>query len=183
VKIKKLFIALFLVSAAFILLNSFGIAQAEYPQNNLLFPADPEGCTVIIVGKDASVDGSVMSTHTCDCGICDWTFRFVPAADHKSGSVRKIYHISQYVTWPPSKGLKWEKCKDDYTGTDIPQVSHTSAYIHGMFGYMNENQVAIGESIEKHNTFSPYRSDNPYPTGNGKSQNRPRCHKDHGFIS
>ena len=145
-KIKKLLIALFFISAAFILFTSLGNAQAECSQNDHLFPADPEGCTVIIVGKDASVDGSVMSTHTCDCGICDWTFRFVPAADHKSGSVRKIYHISQYVTWPPSKGLKWEKCKDDYTGTDIPQVLHTCAYIHGMFGYMNENQVAIGES-------------------------------------
>lgn len=145
-KVKKLFMVLFLVSITALLYSSFGIAQAEYPEEDMIFPADPDGCTVIIVGKDASADGSVMSTHTCDCGICDWTFRYVPAADHKSGAVRKIYHISQYITWPPSKGLKWEKYKDDYTGTDIPQVLHTCAYIHGMFGYMNENQVAIGES-------------------------------------
>jgi hypothetical protein len=59
---------------------------------------DKDGCTVIIVGKDASVDGSVMTTHTCDCGICDWTFRHIPAADHKPGSIRKIYHVSQYRT-------------------------------------------------------------------------------------
>jgi dipeptidase len=105
-----------------------------------------EGCTSILVGKKASVDGSTMTTHTCDCGICDWTFRFVPAADHEEGDVRKIYHINQYNTWPPEQGLKWEKYKDDYTGLDIPQVAHTYAYIHGMFGYMNENQVALGES-------------------------------------
>ena len=55
-----------------------------------------EACTVILVGKDASTDGSVMTTHTCDCGTCDWTWRHVPAADHKPGEMRKIYHISQY---------------------------------------------------------------------------------------
>jgi len=105
-----------------------------------------EGCTVIIVGKDASTDGSVMTTHTCDCGLCDWTFRRVPAADHKPGSTRKIYHISQYRTWPPSEGLKWDLIKKDYAGIDIPEVRHTYGYVHGSFGYMNDKQVAIGES-------------------------------------
>ncbi|MBN2264698.1 MAG: C69 family dipeptidase [Candidatus Aminicenantes bacterium] len=105
-----------------------------------------EGCTSILVGKDASADGSTMTTHTCDCGICDWTWRHVPAADHKPGSTRKIYHISQYKTWPPSEGLKWDLYKNDFTGLEIPQVAHTYAYHHGMFGYMNEKQVAIGES-------------------------------------
>jgi len=105
-----------------------------------------EGCTSILVGKDASTDGSTMTTHTCDCGICDWTFRYIPAADHQEGDVRKIYHISQYKTWPPEQGVKWERYKDNYTGLDIPQVPHTYAYIHGMFGYMNEKQVGMGES-------------------------------------
>jgi dipeptidase len=107
---------------------------------------DKDGCTVIIVGKDASADGSVMTTHTCDCGVCDWTFRHVPAADHKPGSTRKIYHISQYRTWPPAEGLKWDLYRKDYAGIDIPEVAHTYAYHHGAFGYMNDKQVAIGES-------------------------------------
>ncbi len=105
-----------------------------------------DGCTVIIVGKDASTDGSVMSTHTCDCGLCDWTWRYVPAVDHKPGSMRKIYHINQFRTWPPKEGLKWEKYKDDFTDLEIPEVSHTYAYFNGSFGYMNDMQVAIGES-------------------------------------
>jgi dipeptidase len=103
-------------------------------------------CTVIIVGKDASTDGSVMTTHTCDCGLCDWTWRHVPAADHKPGSTRKIYHVHQYKTWPPSEGLKWDLYKKDFTGLEIPEVPRTYAYHHGMFGYMNEKQLAIGES-------------------------------------
>jgi len=105
-----------------------------------------EACTVIIVGKEASTDGSVMSTHTCDCGLCDWTWRYKPAADHEEGSKRKIYHINQFRTWDPDVGLKWEKYKDDFTGLEIPQVSHTYSYFHGSFGYMNDQQVALGES-------------------------------------
>jgi dipeptidase len=105
-----------------------------------------DACTSILVGKDASTDGSTMTTHTCDCGTCDWTWRHVPAADHKPGSTRKIYHISQYKTWPPSEGLKWDLIKKDFAGLEIPEVAHTYACHHGMFGYMNEKQVAIGES-------------------------------------
>jgi len=105
-----------------------------------------DACTSILVGKDASTDGSTMTTHTCDCGTCDWTWRHVPAADHKPGSTRKIYHISQYKTWPPAEGLKWDLIKKDFTGLEIPEVAHTYAYHHGMFGYMNEKQVGIGES-------------------------------------
>ncbi len=107
----------------------------------------PEGCTVILVGKKASTDGSVMVTHTADCGMCDWTFRHIPAADHEPGSMRKIYHINQIKTWPPEVGQKWDMVlKEGYTELDIPQVSRTNAYIHGVFGYMNEHQLALGES-------------------------------------
>ena len=105
-----------------------------------------ESCTSILVGKDASADGSTMTTHTCDCGICDWTWRHVPAADHKPGSTRRIYRISQYKTWPPAEGLKWDLVKNDFSGLEIPQVPRTYSYHHGMFGYMNEKQVAIGEA-------------------------------------
>jgi len=105
-----------------------------------------EACTVIIVGKNASVDGSVMSTHTCDCGVCDWTFRKVPAADWPAGSTRKIYHIDQFFAFDPDVGLKWEEIKNNFTGLEIPQPAHTFGYIHGDFGYMNDNQVALGES-------------------------------------
>jgi dipeptidase len=109
-------------------------------------PADRENCTVIMVGKNASVDGSVISTHTCDCGLCDWTWRHVPAADHPAGSMRKIFYVDQFSTIPPSQGLKWERVKEDLTGLEIPEVPHTYGYLLGAFGYMNDRQVAIGES-------------------------------------
>jgi len=110
-------------------------------------PAADEGrCTVIMVGKDASTDGSVMSTHAADCGVCDFTWRHVPAADHKPGEKRRLYNIDQIRTWPPSEGGKWAAVLKDPTAVEIPQPAHTYGYHHSIFGYMNDQQVAIGES-------------------------------------
>jgi dipeptidase len=145
-KVKKALIFCGLLIMALAVVSAFVSQAPEQERECLECYESWERCTSILVGKNASTDGSTMSTHTCDCGMCDWTFRFVPAADHKEGDVRKIYHVNQYKTWPPEEGLKWERYKDDYTELDIPQVPHTYAYIHGMFGYMNENQVALGES-------------------------------------
>lgn len=144
--LKKVLTFSGLFTLALAIVSAFVIQSAGSKEEILLGYEYWEGCTSILVGKNASTDGSTMTTHTCDCGICDWTFRYVPAAEHKEGAVRKIYHINQYKTWPPEEGLKWERYKDDYTELDIPQVPRTYAYIHGMFGYMNENQVALGES-------------------------------------
>lgn len=105
-----------------------------------------ENCTVIMAGKEATIDGSIITTHTADCGMCDWTWRKVPAANHKPGEMRKLYHISQTKTWPPKEGLKWDLIKKDLTGVEIPEPAHTYGYMHGVFGYMNDQQLAIGES-------------------------------------
>jgi len=107
---------------------------------------DQERCTVVMVGKKASTDGSVISTHTSDCGVCDWTFRYVRSADHPAGATRKIYYFDQFATDPPRMGLRWDALEAKSAGLEIPQVSHTYGYLHGMFGYMNDNQVALGES-------------------------------------
>ncbi len=147
VKAKKLFFVALILFAALAIIrisifNQPGSKDYE-PSNPVPFP---DGCTVIMVGKNASVDGSVMSTHTCDCGLCDWTWRYVPAADHAPGSKRTIYHIDQFKSLPPSMGLKWDRYKDDLAGLEIPEVPHTYAYLNGSFGYMNDQQVALGES-------------------------------------
>jgi dipeptidase len=105
-----------------------------------------EGCTVVLVGKKASTDGSVITTHTADCGICDWSWRHVPAVDHEPGSKRKIYSFSQFETSPPSQGYHWSDYEHKFSGLEIDEVEHTYGYLHGMFGYLNDNQVAFGES-------------------------------------
>ena len=136
---------LFLAALAFIgLLGLNGQDKIDCPDCR---GEAPENCTVIMVGRLASTDGSVMTTHTCDCGMCDWTWRTVPAADHPAGATRKIFHVEQMGNWPPAKGLKWDRVPiDNLTGLEIPQVPHTHGYILGAFGYMNDVQVALGES-------------------------------------
>lgn len=105
-----------------------------------------DACTVVMVGKNASTDGSVITTQTADCGICDWSWRYVSPADHEAGAKRKIYWFSQFETSPPSHGYHWDDYEYKRNGLEIDEVSHTYGYLHGMFGYLNENQVAFGES-------------------------------------
>ncbi|MFC2168462.1 dipeptidase [Acidobacteriota bacterium] len=116
-------------------------------QTESLFRENPErGCTVILVGTDASTDGSTMATHSADCGICDWTWRHIPEEEYEPGSKRKIYHKGQFSKWPIEGGMKGDLYKDMYADLEIPQVERTYAYKHSVFGYMNEFQLAMGES-------------------------------------
>ncbi|MBN1939625.1 MAG: C69 family dipeptidase [Candidatus Aminicenantes bacterium] len=103
-------------------------------------------CTVILVGKNASTDGSTMTTHAADCGSCDWTWAKIPARDNKPGTVRKVYHVGQMTTVPPSQGSKWDPAHMDDTGLTLPEPAHTYGYMRGVFGYMNDRQLAMGES-------------------------------------
>ena len=138
------------LSALFPLLSLalvFALTPSDQSRSDSFVLDSPiDNCTVIMAGKDATPDGSVITTHTADCGSCDWTWRKVPAADHKPGETRKLYHISQMKTWPPKEGLKWDMIKKDFTGVEIPEPPRTYGYMHGVFGYMNDQQVAIGES-------------------------------------
>jgi dipeptidase len=144
---KTLFQILGVFMLAILLAGIPGTATSPHREGGSELEALPEGCTVILVGKAASTDGSVMVTHTADCGMCDWAWRHIPAAEYEEGAVRRIYHINQFWTWPPEKGGKWERVLEEgYTGFDLPQVPRTNAYIHGVFGYMNEHQLAFGES-------------------------------------
>ncbi len=146
-RFKKAFSISVLILVALVLAGTYMLYSQKNKKGEALLWENPErGCTVILVGKEASTDSSVMTTHTADCSVCDWTWRRVPAADHEPGSMRKIYYINQVKTWPPETGGKWEMYTENDTGLEIPQVAHTYAYLHGVFGYMNEHQLAIAES-------------------------------------
>ena len=160
-KIKRLPLVGFVVLTALVLAGSLTLGSQDRTGCATCGERTPENCTVIMVGRGASTDGSVMTTHTCDCGECDWTWRYIPAADHPAGSMKRIYHVNQFGTWPPAQGLKWEVVrKDGDTGLEIPELPHTHGYVHGDFGYMNDVQVAIGEST----IGSQRKMENPTPS-------------------
>lgn len=95
-------------------------------------------CTSIVVGRLASTDGSVMTSHTCDGTSHTWV-NIVPAKDHKPGSmtpIRKNWRKTKFVT--DTAGIK-------IVG-EIPQVAHTYSYVNTGYPSLNEKQVGIGET-------------------------------------
>lgn len=99
----------------------------------------PDGCTSITVGKKASADGSVITSHTDDSHRTRSWMDIVAAQDHKKGDTSPMY--------------KRVACNDfempTYKHTqigEIPQVKHTYAFLNTAYPSMNEHQLGIGES-------------------------------------
>ncbi|WP_366144362.1 C69 family dipeptidase, partial [Mesotoga sp.] len=93
-------------------------------------------CTSILVGKDASVDGSTMVTHTCD-GSYDARLQVIAGGVHEEGETVSIYKGLCQATVPGRTV--------SYVG-EIPQVPETYTYFHIGYPFMNEHQVIIGET-------------------------------------
>lgn len=99
---------------------------------------DGQSCTSIMVGKRASADGSVITSHTCDGRYRTW-MTVEPAQDYRQGSLHTVRKGTMHTTF-----------RDDTTGVrvagTIPQVSHTYAYLNTAYPCLNEKQLAIGET-------------------------------------
>ena len=98
-------------------------------------------CTSVTVGKKASKDGSVMTSHTDDSGRSRTNIKVEPAADHAPGEMMPLY---KRVTCKPDTNPMPSYCYE-YTGS-IPQVPHTYQFLNTAYPCMNEHQLAIGES-------------------------------------
>lgn len=89
------------------------------------FSISSTACSNLIVGRNASVDGSVMVSYNADSYGCYGVMQHYPAAFHPKGSMRKIYD--------------WES--DKYHG-QIEEATQT----YNVVGNINEYQVTIGET-------------------------------------
>ena len=79
-------------------------------------------CTNLIVGKKASVDGSVICTYNCD------GFGFASPLTYSAPGRHAEGELIQLRGWGPSSEKRF-----------ISQVPYT----YGVVGLMNENQVSI----------------------------------------
>ncbi len=95
-------------------------------------------CTSIMVGKDASADGSVMTSHTCDSWYRTW-MQVVKAKDHAKGEQVKIFEGRMH-TQSAQDSTKM------YCRGVIPQVAHTYRYLDTAYPCLNEKQLAMGET-------------------------------------
>jgi dipeptidase len=112
------------------------------------------GCTVFIVGKEASADGSVMVSHSNDGEFeTDPRLVKVPALDFNGpNAMRPVFFSPE--NYPRYVG--YDRKVPEYYPRDeseafvpigyIPQVPHTFAYLEETYGAVNEHQVGIGES-------------------------------------
>ncbi|MBT3207817.1 MAG: peptidase C69 [Bacteroidetes bacterium] len=99
----------------------------------------PDGCTSITVGKNASADGSVMTSHTDDSHRTRSWMDIAPAKKHDKNSKMPMYKRVKVDTFAmPIYGH--EKIGE------IPQKENTFGYINTAYPCMNEKQLAIGES-------------------------------------
>ena len=87
--------------------------------------SEAEACSNFIVGKKASVDGSVMCSYSADDYGMFQNLCHYPAAKHAKGEMRKIFD--------------WDSNK--YHG-EIPEAAET----YNVIGNINEWQVTIGET-------------------------------------
>jgi len=139
-----------ILALTIVLLITFMNSVIIRAQSVSKFEDEDKGCTTIICGKDATVDGSLITSHTNDCGRCDPRIAYVPAKDHKKGAVRNIYKFRlpypRYCGYDrgPTYFPKAGEMPMEPIGS-IPQVEHTYAYYDGVYGMMNEHQLNIGE--------------------------------------
>ncbi len=99
---------------------------------------DGQSCTSIMVGRKASTDGSVMTSHTCDGRYRTWA-QIEPAGDHAPGTMHPVFRGTMHTSF-----------RGDTTGVklmgEIPEVAHTYAYLNTAYPCLNEKQLAIGET-------------------------------------
>jgi len=115
------------------------VALASIPAPASHAKGIPDGCTTITVGRLASADGSVMTSHTCDSHDGRTWLYAVPHRKHAPGSMNRIYlHTEEMASYGDTTGLV-------YRGS-IPEVPETYGYIWGFYACINERQLAIGES-------------------------------------
>ena len=101
-----------------------------------LFPHINYACTDILVGKKASIDGSVITSHTGAAPEC--RVHIIKGQKFEKGAMAPVYYGLQDVDKPLHEYGK-------IIGY-IPQVAETYTYYHSGYSHMNEHQLAIAES-------------------------------------
>jgi dipeptidase len=140
-RLKKIvgrgFVFALLIVAAF---SAFAARPADAP----LSPAakawvdEPDGCTSIQVGRLATVDGSVITCHTCDGPYRQWV-NIVPHQKWPDQSMNKIFSGKMHTETPKDLiGIV-------QTG-EIPQVAETYRFLNTAYPALNEAGLAIGET-------------------------------------
>lgn len=105
--------------------------------------SDHEGCTVIGVGPGATVDGSVITSHTDCCSEC--RIQVIPGRTFPKGATAPVHWGMAYFGAGDERRPLPLGDFGKVIG-HIPQAERTFTYFHTGYSQMNEKQLAIGES-------------------------------------
>ncbi|ETV79368.1 hypothetical protein H257_07396 [Aphanomyces astaci] len=110
-------------------------------------------CTMIAVGKKATVDGSTIVTHNDDAGsvTADLRLVVVPAKAHHDSINRSVYRLQggypRVVAADRSPQYAAKAGENESTPLGfIPQIEKTYSYIAQEYAIVNQVQLSIGES-------------------------------------
>jgi dipeptidase len=143
-KYKGVFLVALLLLMLVAVSDSFRVES--YPWDNATEAtvcSDEEGncwpdcysCTSVLVTKEASADGSMMTTHSCD-GTYEFRLRVVPGGTHQPGEMRPIM----------KGGGRGADMRQEEKVGEIPQVAQTYSRFDVAYPFMNEKQLAMGET-------------------------------------
>jgi dipeptidase len=122
----------------FFLLGISVMANAQNSYDVTDGPGYGENCTTIMVGKFASTDGSVMTSHSCDGKYRTW-LEIYPGQSFEKGAMHPVYWgmLNTEEAWDMSKVTK---------KGEIPEAQKTYAFLNTAYPCLNEKQLAIGET-------------------------------------
>jgi dipeptidase len=141
------FAALFVLTAALLWSQTDPAVRAQQSRSHAALSqasqadgpiCECEGCTSILVGKAASIDGATMTSHSCDSTTDRTWMDIVPARTHKPGESATV--------WMDPKESKGPDDPDRVPAGEITQVPRTYKYLNAAYPIMNEHQLAIGET-------------------------------------
>jgi dipeptidase len=96
------------------------------------------GCTSIMVGRLATADGSVITSHTCDGTYRTW-MEISPHRKNAAGTKNKIF-----------SGRMGTRFSDDQRGLqqtgEIPEAAESYSFLNTAYPAMNEHQLGMGET-------------------------------------
>ena len=110
--------------------------QAQTP-GEIPFP-DRVSRTSIMVGRKASTDGSVMTSHTCDGNYRTWMY-IVPATNYDHDTTAVVVRGRMHTDH--SRGARGMK-----EAGVVPQPGKTYSFLNTAYPCLNEKQLAIGET-------------------------------------
>ncbi len=120
-----------------VFLTALYLAAAERPAQKA-WPSEWDGCTSIEVGRLATVDGSVITCHTCDGPYRTW-LNVVPHQKWPDKALNKVYSGKMHTEFTTDlRGVL-------QTG-EVPQVPETFQFLNTAYPCLNEYGLAIGET-------------------------------------